>query len=202
MQLKNIKIINHNKIIENADIEINNGIISSITPKDGEAEYIILPGFIDTHIHGFNGDDSMDGKEAIERISASLGKKGTSTFFPTLMTDNYDVILNKISEATQAESKGSLIGGFHLEGPFISHAKKGAHDENYIKPATDEYIKKLIDTSKGMLKKITIAPESITINQTKTLVAAGVMPSLGHSNTDADTANDYIRSGAHSATHL
>lgn len=202
MLLKNIKIINHDEIIKNSDIEIENGKIKRILTKDGEASLIAVPGFIDTHIHGFVGYDSMDGKKAIETISKELGKRGTTAFFPTLMTSSMENILRKIREATEAKSIGSEIVGLHLEGPFISLEKKGAHDEKYITKASDDNLEKLISNANGLLKKITVAPESISKEQIKILLDGGVMPSLGHSNIDALTASQYIEEGSLSATHL
>ena len=202
MLLENIKIINHNKIIENSNIEIENGIIKKIIPQTGVGKFIAVPGFIDTHIHGFLGNDAMDGTKGIENISKALGKHGTSAFFPTLMTSSFENIVDKIKQATKAKSLGAKIAGLHLEGPFISLEKKGAHDEKYIKSATDKDLKEVLLAAKGMLKKITIAPESLKEDQLKLLIDHGVMPSLGHSNIDGKTAKKYINKGALSATHL
>jgi len=102
-----------------------------------------------------------------------------------------------------AESFGAKIGGIHLEGPFISHEKKGAHDPKYIIKATKEKIKELKDISKGRLNRITYAPEvngnELIDYMTKEL---DMVVLIGHSNANVNQAYEAVRHGATACTHL
>ena len=123
------------------DIRIDNGIISDISvfdePCDIDAEgKRVIPGLIDTHIHGFSGYDVSDFN--LEVISSALAKVGTTTWFPTTMTDSIDN-LEKITNQN-IYVNGANIAGFHMEGPYISKTKKGAQNEKFIKnPDIDEF---------------------------------------------------------------
>ena len=89
------------------------------------------PGLIDTHIHGFGGVDASDGR--LNQLSVALAKRGTTAFLPTTMTDSIENLRSITSDSISVS--GAQIVGFHLEGPYISHAKKGAQNADYIKSA-------------------------------------------------------------------
>ncbi|MCP4336680.1 MAG: N-acetylglucosamine-6-phosphate deacetylase [Mycoplasma sp.] len=202
MLLKNIKIINHNKTIDNSDIEIKDGKIFKITPKPGEGEKIIVPGFINTHVHGCMGDDAMDSTEAIERISYNLIKFGTTTFLPTLMTGTKEEIIKAFKQADKAVTKKTKIAGFHLEGPWISMEKKGAHRPECLHEPTIEELKEFFVASGNKIKKITYAPEECPKGFTKEMIKLGIMPTIGHTNGGFDIINKAIEEGGHTCTHL
>jgi N-acetylglucosamine-6-phosphate deacetylase len=86
MTIENVKIVNYNSTIKNADVIIENNLIKKIIIKKGEGEKTIIPGFVETHIHGFGGHDAMDSSDAVEHMSKELAKVGVTTFLPTLMT--------------------------------------------------------------------------------------------------------------------
>jgi N-acetylglucosamine-6-phosphate deacetylase len=115
--IQNVKIINFDNVINNADIEILNGKIKKIIPKKGKSKFIIIPGFVDLHIHGSLNKDVMEGKKSIEFISKYIVKFGTTSFLPTLMTASKNKILNSLKESSKAISIGSKIIGLHIEGP-------------------------------------------------------------------------------------
>lgn len=202
MIIKNVRVVNFDKTIECADIEIKDNKIAKITKKEGKARYTIVPGFIDQHIHGFVGYDAMDGKLALEKITKALVKHGTTAFLPTMMTEDPKVLLHSLEESTHVESHGTKILGLHIEGPFISVAKKGAHNQKYIVEATKDYLSKLINASNGTIRKLTIAPENFPKKLLSFLLDNNIIPSLGHSDTSAKTAKEFYDNGASSATHL
>ncbi|WKX02555.1 N-acetylglucosamine-6-phosphate deacetylase [Candidatus Mycoplasma mahonii] len=202
MQLKNVKIINHNLIISNANIEIKDNKIVSIERIKGNGVKIIVPGFIDTHIHGFMGNDAMDSREAVEQLSIDLGNHGTTSFFPVVMTESLENIHQSLKNISDAKFNGSKILGIHLEGPYISHEKKGAHDPQYIiKPKYGD-ITKLQKKANGLIKKITFAPEVTPNNVVREMVSLGISPSIGHTNASYDHVINAINLGANSCTHL
>ena len=202
IKIKNVKIINPFETIENASVEIVDGKISKITKETGVANHVLIPGFIDTHIHGFGGHDCMDGVKATEEISKSLAKFGTTSFFPTAMTASWNDIIKSLENISNAQSLGSKISGIHLEGPFISKIKKGAHDENFIIDLTKEKAVQLIESSNNKLRKITIAATSSKKDVVQYFVENNVVVSLGHDHGTSDDARKVIWHGARSATHL
>lgn len=202
MKLLNVRIVNHDQIIENADVIIENGVIQKISPKAGKSKTTIVPGFIDTHIHGFGGHDCMDSKHAVEIISAKIAKFGTTAFMPTVMTEEWSRLVKAFKELSLIESSGARIMGIHLEGPFISLAKKGAHNADYIIKPTQDKINELIKVSRGKLRKITLAPEETNAALIKFAVNHNILISIGHSNGTSKDVAMASKAGATSATHL
>lgn len=202
MIIKNVRVVNFDKTIECADIEIKDNKIFKVTKTTGKAKYTVVPGFIDQHIHGFVGYDAMDGKTALKKITKALVKHGTTSFLPTMMTEKPEVLIKSLEEASKVESQGTRILGFHIEGPFISKEKKGAHNEKFIVEATKDYLEKLIKASEGTIRKLTIAPENFPKRLLPFLIENGIVPSLGHTNASALVAREYYENGASSATHL
>ena len=202
MQLKNVKIINHNETIDNANITLENGIITSIEKIEGTGSTVVVPGFIDTHIHGFMGNDFMDSAEAVKTISSELAKVGTTSFFATVMTASETNISKSLSEVASVAKIDTKIKGIHLEGPFVSVAKKGAHDENFIVKPTVELLNKYQEDANNLIKKITFAPEVSSEEVVKEMIKLGMSPTIGHTNGNYDEIDAAIKVGANSCTHL
>lgn len=177
------------------DILIENGLIKDIGIFDGDdivdAEgKRVIPGMIDTHIHGFGGYDTSDNE--LEKISVCLAKQGTTTWYPTTMTDSHDNLKRITSFETHVN--GAVIPGFHLEGPYISKLKKGAQNEAYIK----------LPDLKGFseyknVKKITLAPE--LDGAVEFIKNVDCVVSIGHTACDYDEATKAIKAGATCLTH-
>ena len=136
MLLKNCNIIFLDKI-EKGSILIENGIIKEINPNTTSSDSVIdckglyvAPGFIDIHIHGAGGYDTMDGTfDAINEISKTICKYGTTSFTPTTMTMSAEDILKSMTAIKKAKlegTDGAQVLGAHLEGPFISPNAIGA----------------------------------------------------------------------------
>ncbi|WP_302948281.1 N-acetylglucosamine-6-phosphate deacetylase [uncultured Selenomonas sp.] len=172
------------------------------TVIDAAGAYV-APGFLNVHIHGCDGADTMDeDADALRRIAAFQARTGVTSFLPTTMTCAFDAVeraLVRIRRAMNADGTGARVLGAHMEGPFISPAKKGAQDEQYILPPAFAKIAPYVD----VIKIITIAPEMLTeenfIAQCRT---HGIIVSLGHTAADYDTARAAITDGAAHITHL
>jgi len=197
--LFNNKIV---EIIEQSEIEKYNEQFGDITFIDAKGNFV-SPGFIDIHIHGAGGFDTMDGEaEHLAYISKTICKNGVTAFLPTTMTmekKNIYKSLNSIREAMEKEKDGAIILGAHLEGPFINKKYKGAQkEENIIAPSFD-FIKEYID----IIKIITLAPEKDLeykfIKQVKE--NTDIVVSIGHSNANYDEAIEAIHNGVEHATH-
>jgi N-acetylglucosamine-6-phosphate deacetylase len=206
----NGKLIIHGDIIENKLLVFQDRIVSirgKVEATDG-IELIdakgcyVSPGFLDVHIHGAFGHDTMDGTEAISEISRNLCRFGVTGFLPTTITSDKESChkaLRAIKEAANV-AVGAKVLGAHLEGPFINADRKGAHCEEFITRADYELIKDYID----VIKIITIAPEiEGNMDFIKQLCQHGNLTfSIGHSNATYEEAIAAIEVGVKSATHV
>jgi len=212
--LKHGEIYTQNEIIYNGDLLISNGKISSIGKNlsTNDAEVIdlkgkkIVPGFIDIHIHGGVGHDTMDATyEALNAISIHLAKHGVTSFCPTTMTMDIPYILNalkNINETMKKKTAGAQILGAYVEGPFISKEHKGAQDEKYIIPPDKNLFDEFLEIAGGNIKVIALAPEkdpdgSFVEHVTK----KGVKVSLGHTNATYEEMKNGVDHGATIAVH-
>lgn len=165
--------------------------------------YIVSPGFIDVHIHGYGGHDTMEGTiEAISSIAKGLATRGVTSFLPTTVAAPVTEIEKVISISPQLDSiEGAKPLGFHLEGPFLSKQEPGAMDPKLFEEASVEKVSTLLDSGKIIM--ITIAPEvANNLEVIEFLVTNGVNVSLGHTATDYETAVKAFVKGATSITHF
>lgn len=188
---KNLKL--NGKIV---DIEIENGKIKRIKKvlKSGiDCKGLnVYPGLFDIHTHGCGGYDAMD-KGAIPHLSKLEAKNGTTSFLPTTMTAPIEE-LRKICGAPLENSGGARALGIHLEGPYISPKFKGAQKEEFIKNPNIEEFNTLEN-----IKMVTIAPE--LSGATEFIKNCKAVVSLGHTESDYETAISAIKSGANCLTH-
>ena len=165
--------------------------------------YIVSPGFIDVHIHGYGGHDTMEGTiEAISSIAKGLATRGVTSFLPTTVAVPVTEIEKVISISPQLDSiEGAKPLGFHLEGPFLSKQEPGAMDPKLFEEASVEKVSTLLDSGKIIM--ITIAPEvANNLEVIEFLVTNRVNVSLGHTATDYETAVKAFVKGATSITHF
>lgn len=207
MILKNCTFYNEEFEKEFGDIRIENGKIEEIgiLSDDGidMSGSIILPGFIDIHIHGGNGGDTSDGTdEALNKISTYLAKKGVTSFCPTTMTLPIERLCSIANTIANHEQKGAKIVGINFEGPFISKAKKGAQNGDYVIAGSNDDFNKLYNASNGLMKLITVAPEAFDSDDFIKSTASKVAISIGHTSANADEAQKAINLGARHITHL
>ncbi|MCL2421327.1 MAG: N-acetylglucosamine-6-phosphate deacetylase [Defluviitaleaceae bacterium] len=166
----------------------------------------VMPGFIDTHIHGAMGHDIMDGTyQAINEISTYKLKEGCTSFCPTTVTGPEDKTVAAIKNIRAAMDKGvvgaKIIGAF-LEGMFINPQYKGAHPEAYIRSIDMATIKKCIAAGEGCVKSIIIAPELPgALEAIEELTKMGVQVRIGHSGATVEEAKKAVAAGANAAVH-
>ena len=163
MILKNCTFYNEEFEKEFGDIKIENGIITEIgiINDDGVdmSGSIILPGFVDIHIHGGNGADCSDGTaDSFEKISTYLASKGVTSFCATTMTLPHKKLKAIAEVANSFNSPKSKLVGINIEGPYIANAKAGAQNREYIRNARVDEVNELLDIC-NKRKLITIAPE-------------------------------------------
>ncbi|MCF6807389.1 N-acetylglucosamine-6-phosphate deacetylase [Thiotrichales bacterium 19S9-12] len=204
------------QFVEGLALEINNHQIVSVKSSDNannklprltlKADELLIPAFIDLHIHGSNGYDVMDAStESLEEISQSLLNQGVSGFLATTMTAEAE----QISEALIAVKKAHKLNkipnllGIHLEGPFISSGYMGAQPQNFIQEANLETYKNWQQQSGNMIRQITIAPEIKGASELISVLSSeSVILSAGHSGASCLETKKAFELGISHITHL
>jgi N-acetylglucosamine-6-phosphate deacetylase len=209
--------------IEQPLLLVEDGVIAEVTsrvrrevPHNCRAvdfgDGILAPGFIDIHIHGGGGHDVMQaGTDALPPVERLLAAHGVSSYFPTTVTAPVDATLSALArladaiEAAEKSSAGELRArplGIHLEGPFISHKRRGVHPpENLLAPSAAAF-DRFWQAARGHIRVLTIAPELPgAVDVIAEASARGVCVSLGHSDADLNAARAGFAAGARHATH-
>lgn len=188
------------------DITIEDGIITKIDESTERSDKIAVPGFIDTHIHGFGGNGTEDcSKDAILRMSETLLKFGVTSFFPTIYTDVETKMRRSIHACYEAkgEEKGAYIAGVHIEGPFISPKRIGAQNPEGRKDPSRKYFELLLSEAPGFVKAMTMAPELEGAEEVAECAKEnGIVLLCGHTNADYDETLKGNKMGISHATHL
>ncbi len=178
------------KIIDTKIKEINTN--KKPTKTEADATIIdakrnhVIPGFIDTHIHGTHGADMMDGlPSSLEQIALSLPNEGTTSFLATTMTHRVrkiEAALKNVARYEQAPGQAKLLG-VHLEGPFLNREKSGAQPKSYIQKPNLELFERWQQASENSIRIITMAPEQDEdLSFIKALKTQDVLVSAGHTN--------------------
>ena len=213
MLLKNCNIVFLDRI-EKGSLLIENGIIKEINPSETKVQNAIdckglyvSPGFVDVHIHGAGGHDTMDGTfEAINEISKTICKYGTTSFTPTTMTMSADDILKSMISIKKAKiegTDGAIVLGAHLEGPFISPSAIGAQNPNYLISPSYENFESMTGDAIDAVVSITMAPEVEGAKELASILSSkGIRCSMGHTKATYEEAIDGIKHGFCHSTHL
>jgi N-acetylglucosamine-6-phosphate deacetylase len=213
------RLWNGSHLIERPVITIEDGTIHSIAMgrsvvRQEDAQILDFPGatlgpaFFDIHFHGAAGHDVMEATpQALDAIGKFLGSRGTASFLATTVTAPLDATLKAVSGLAKIIAKDPAAGrarpiGIHLEGPFLSHAKRGVQPAAHLLAPDIATFDKLYEAAEGHVKLMTLAPELPgAVELTAHATARGVRVSVGHSNATAAEAQAAIEAGAVSATH-
>ena len=178
------------------------------SPGGGDEDYI-LPGMVDLQVNGSHGIDVMNASpEALGTLSRHLAREGTTAWLPTVVTapiEKIGRVHESIAAAIENARRGNsgdaaAILGMHLEGPFISPRRLGAHPPLNLEPRGDAFEQVL---AMSALRLLTLAPELPgALDAITRLTARGVIVSIGHTNATLDEANAGIAAGARMFTHL
>lgn len=155
---------------------------------------ILLPGMVDVHCHGAAGGDFPSGDaEGAARAIEHLHRSGTTTLLASLVTAPREDMLRAAGVLADFAER-ELIAGIHAEGPYISAARCGAQDPRFISSPEPDFVDALVEAARGQLRTMTYAPElpgsDALVEQ---LVSHGVLPSLGHTDADAQTATESLQ---------
>ncbi|MEO6910783.1 MAG: N-acetylglucosamine-6-phosphate deacetylase, partial [Edaphobacter sp.] len=190
------------------DVDAAGRIASIHSDPANKSEDTLTPTFFDIHTHGAANHDVMHVSPAeLSIVNRFLAGKGVGQYLPTTVTAPIDQTLHSLEalanaiETHTAQNEAKPLG-IHLEGPFISHAKRGVHPPPHILPPDIGIFDRFNQAARGHIRLITIAPEipgALALIEHAT--ALGIKVSLGHSNATTDEALAGIEAGAASATH-
>lgn len=207
------KIYISGKFISDHAVIMENGYINDIIAlKDVASDVaveefsqnILIPGYFDIQVNGgggalFNDNPSV---EAIKIIGNAHRKFGTTSFLPTLISDDLAKIEAAISAVDEAIGKNVPgVVGIHIEGPFLNEQKKGIHDAGKFRQLTQKDVA-LLSSLKHGKTLVTLAPEMNDLGLITKLAQAGVIVSIGHSNATYEQAMDAVDAGINGFTHL
>jgi N-acetylglucosamine-6-phosphate deacetylase len=208
------RLLRGNEIVEYPEVAVQDGYITSITSRDRGAardsypEALLVPSYVNIHVHGAVGHDVMEGTpKALQSIGSALAGHGVGAYYPTTVTSSteetlrsLDMISKIIEQGSAAEGAAPL--GIHLEGPFLSAAKRGVHPTALLVQPSIALFDRFWQAARGHIRIMTIAPElASALELIEYAAGLGVVCSLGHSNGTLAEAEAGFRAGARSATH-
>jgi N-acetylglucosamine-6-phosphate deacetylase len=213
-------------MVENALLLVEDGVITALGSQEGIevpagieivdfGDAMLAPAYFDQHIHGSGGFDLMEATEpALRGVGQFLARHGVAGYLATTVTASMDATLRSLSRlaklVARAEERGwiavssgeAVPVGIHLEGPFLSHEKRGVHPPELLLTPTVELFDRFWQAAEGRIRLMTIAPE---LQNALDVIAhaekLGVRSSIGHSNATVAEAQAGIVAGAVSATH-
>ena len=186
------------------------GLLTS-SSADGEtldaAGCYVIPGLVDVHFHGCVGEDFSDATpEGLQRMADYELSQGVTYICPagmTLLEPELTAICKNAAAHRAKNAGGAELVGLHLEGPFLSMAKKGAQNGDFLHTPDVAMLRRLQEAAEGCVKLVTVAPEEPNgLEFVKAATADGIHVSVGHTTADYETASAAFAAGADHATHL
>ena len=220
--IRQATIVLPDRVESNWDILIENGRICKIgynlPNNDNDSSCflhgdILIPGLIDTHVHGAGGYDTMDGTaNSLTGLSYALLKEGTTAFLATTLSspqDSLQAVLENITKARRTTLTDCLqaeLLGIHLEGPFLTHQYKGAHVSDHIPPSIPgrdlAVFTQLVKAYPGLIRIITFAIERMDTAELAAFCQShGIIPAVGHTAADYMTMTHAATNGICRITH-
>lgn len=216
--------------IQNALVFIEDGLITAVSSRSERElptnasvidftgsfpDAILAPGFVDIHMHGGAGLDVMRASPAeLPRLNKFLTTHGVTGYFPTTVTAPLDetcVALERIADTIEAAENSAAANGdaaqarplgIHLEGPFLSHKRRGVHPPEWLLEPTLEVFERMWQAARGHVRMMTIAPELPgALEVIAEAAKRNVCVSIGHSDATLEAARAGVQAGAHHATH-
>lgn len=191
-------------------IEIADGVIATVgsgePPRPADLDLgagaTVVPGFVDTHVHGGGGAGFSGGPDEAAAAAAFHRRHGTTTLLASLVTETPDVLLRQVGELAE-QVRAGVIAGIHLEGPWLAETRCGAHDSALLRDPDPAELDRLFDAAKGTIRMVTFAPERPgALAAIRQLVETGAVAAIGHTDATYDQTRAALDAGATVATHL
>ena len=191
-------------------IDISDGVVRAVgggaAPRDVDCDLgavTAIPGFVDTHLHGGGGANFTSAAHAETATAVELHRRhGSTAVIASLVTAGPDELLRQVGELA-SDVRAGLIDGIHLEGPWLSTKRCGAHQPSLMRDPDADEVERVLDAGDGTIRMVTIAPERdgalAAIGQ---FVEAGVVAAVGHTEATYEQTRAAIAAGASVGTHL
>jgi N-acetylglucosamine-6-phosphate deacetylase len=212
--LENARIILPDREIEAGSVAIDRRLISAITDGQNETKakaldlsgLTLLPGFIDVHIHGAVGIDTLDANaEQLADVAKFLATQGVTSWLPTLVPASDEQFSRAVAEIAKSMTvvSGARTLGLHFEGPFVNSAQCGALHKEYFKTYSSPQDLSCLSAPDDAVRMITLAPEiSGGVELVRELKRRGWVISIGHTRADLKTLDEAFAAGARHMTHF
>jgi N-acetylglucosamine-6-phosphate deacetylase len=207
------RVVAPDRVLDDGWLAVSGGQIAAVgtgtPPSSADAATVdvggalVVPGFVDTHCHGGGGSSfSTTDPDEIRTAARAHRRHGTTTMLASLVSDPIDLLTEQIAALRELVQEGDLAG-IHLEGPFISRARCGAHDPDTLREPDTGTVEKLLRAGHGAIRMVTLAPElNGGVKAVRQLAESGVIAAIGHTDGVADELVPAIDAGATVATHL
>ncbi|MEW2380919.1 N-acetylglucosamine-6-phosphate deacetylase [Micromonospora sp. NPDC047707] len=198
------KVVTPNGVVRQGCVEINGERITAVAEypsvRDG---HWILPGFVDMHTHGGGGHTFTTGEADEAREAAAFHlRHGTTTLLASLVSSPFE-LMRSATTAYRPLVAAGVLAGVHFEGPYLSAARCGAQNPEYLRDPSTEELGELIELGGGAVRMVTLAPERDgALEAVKLLTAHGVVAAVGHTDATYDQTRAAVAAGASVATHL
>ena len=216
MIIKNGKIFDESGQFKNGFIVVEEGKIKEVGYEEkcekicqneeiiDADDFYVIPGFVDIHFHGCVGYDFCDGsKEAFDAITKYQAKNGVTSISPATMTLSREELVRIFTEAGKYQNQtGSTICGITMEGPFVSQAKKGAQNGEFIHKPDVDFYREMQSLCGNLIKQVAVAPEEDEDFAFIKEISRETVISIAHTMADYDTAKMAFECGATHVTHL
>jgi N-acetylglucosamine-6-phosphate deacetylase len=198
------------ELLRPAWIEVSDGLVAATgagpAPRTADRELgalAVVPGFVDTHLHGGGGANFSTAVHTDTATAVDFHRRhGTTTLVASLVTAGPDDLLRQV-EALADDVRFGLLDGIHLEGPWLSTLRCGAHQPSLMRDADPAEIDRVLRAGGGAIRMITLAPERDgAVAAIRQIVDAGVVAAVGHTEATYDQTCAAIDAGATVATHL
>lgn len=210
MLLKAGTVVTGRDVLQPGWIEIDGDTIAAVgagepprpANRDLGATATLVPGFVDTHVHGGGGASFSGGPAAVAAAADLHRRHGTTTLLASLVTESPADLLHQVRELAGAARDG-VIAGIHLEGPWLAESRCGAHDPTLLRDPDPVELDAVFGASGGTIKMVTLAPERTgALEAIRRVVGAGAVAAVGHTEASYVQTAAAVAAGATVATHL
>ncbi|MCP2164120.1 N-acetylglucosamine-6-phosphate deacetylase [Goodfellowiella coeruleoviolacea] len=208
--LTGARVVTPDGVLESGWVRVRDGLIQDVgagQPPEGAVVDVagawVVPGFVDIHCHGGGGAAFTNTHvDSVRTAVAAHRRRGTTTIVASLVSRPVAELAEQIAALAELTEEG-LVAGVHLEGPFLSAARCGAHDPAILCPPDTESVARLLAAGRGAVRMVTLAPElDGAVAAVRQLVDNGVVAAVGHTDATEAQVRPAVDAGATVATHL
>ena len=203
-------VLTGRELLRPAWIEVSDGAVSAVgagpAPRPADRDLggaTVTPGFVDTHLHGGGGANFSTAERVDTATAVAFHRRhGTTTFVASLVTAGPEDLLRQVA-ALADDVRSGVLDGIHLEGPWLSTQRCGAHQPSLMRDPDPAEIDRVLEAGGGTIRMVTIAPERDgAVAAIRQIVDAGVVAAVGHTEATYDQTRAAIDAGATVGTHL